>query len=90
MLTLLACAENAHTKDLEPIANNSVITNDSSGMQTPYVLTYNKTITNEMNATTSRKFYSVYDHNNKLVIHTSNKTLALHTLEMTIAHYTLL
>lgn len=54
-------------------------------MQTPYILAYNKTIANEMNATASREFYSVYDHNNTLAIHTSDKTLALDTLRDLLA-----
>ena len=54
-------------------------------MQTPYMQAYSKTITNEMNATASRRFYSVYDTNNKLVIHTSNKKLAQHTLNSVLA-----
>ena len=57
----------------------------TSSMQTPYILTYSKTITNEMHATASRRFYSVYDDNNQLVLHTSNKSLALHTLNSVLA-----
>ena len=49
-------------------------------MQEPYILAYSKTTVNEMHATASRRFYSVYDDNNQLVLHTSNKSLALHTL----------
>ena len=42
---------------------------------------YIKKITNELGATTQRTFYSVYDANRTLVVHTSSKTLALRTLE---------
>ena len=38
-----------------------------------------------MHATASRRFYSVYDDNNQLVLHTSNKSLALHTLNSVLA-----
>ena len=45
------------------------------------ILAYTKRTINEFGAATQRTFYSVYDANGTLVLHTSDKTLAMRTLE---------
>ena len=52
------------------------------------ILEYKKKITNDFGAVTQRTFYSVYNKDQKLVIHTSNKTLAMRTRDQLNASQT--
>ena len=46
-------------------------------MKQAYILAYPKNVYNEMRTLATRTFYSVYDADGVLKIHTSNKTIAL-------------
>jgi hypothetical protein len=50
-------------------------------MKQAYILAYPKSVYNEMRTLATRTFYSVYDADDMLKIHTSNKGIALRTLE---------
>jgi len=52
------------------------------------ILEYKKKITNDFGAVTQRTFYSVYNKDQKLIIHTSDKTLAIRTRDQLNASQT--
>ena len=54
-----------------------IYTNLNTHMKQAYILAYPKSVYNEMRTLATRTFYSVYDADDVLKIHTSNKSIAL-------------